>query len=71
MKRTRRTVLGVVLVSLLGRALALLPDDQAEAMAEGDYVLLVGLKPGAEPTKDSKAVVDKLLNLFIGGASKL
>ncbi len=44
---------------------------KAEAMAEGDYVLLVGLTPGAEPSEESKAVVDKLLNLFIGGASKL
>ena len=44
---------------------------KAEAMAEGDYVLLVGLAAGAEPTKDSKAIVDKLLNVFIGGAAKL
>lgn len=44
---------------------------QAEAMAEGDFVLLVGLSAGAEPTKDSKAIVDKLLNLFIGGAAGL
>ena len=42
---------------------------KAEAMAEGDYVLLVGLSAGAEPTKDSKAIVDQLLNLFLGGAS--
>ena len=44
---------------------------KAEAMAEGDYVLLVGLKPGAEPTKDSKSIVDKLFNLYVGAASKL
>ncbi len=44
---------------------------KAEAMAEGDFVLLVGLSAGTEPTKDSKAVIDKLLNLFIGGAAGL
>jgi hypothetical protein len=44
---------------------------KAEAMAEGDFVLLVGLAAGTEPTKDSKATVDKLLNLFIGGAAGL
>ena len=44
---------------------------KAEAMAEGDYVLLVGLSAGSEPSKDSKALVDKLLNVFIGGAAKL
>jgi hypothetical protein len=44
---------------------------KAEAMAEGDFVLLVGLSTGTEPTEDSKAVVDKLLNLFIGGAGGL
>jgi hypothetical protein len=44
---------------------------KAEAMAEGAHVLLVGLEPGGEPTDDTKAVIDKLLNTFVGGASKL
>ena len=44
---------------------------KAEAMAEGAHVLLVGLEPGSEPTDDTKSVIDKLLNAFVGGASGL
>ena len=44
---------------------------RAEAMAEGAHVLLVGLEPGGEPTDDTKSVIDKLLNTFVGGASGL
>ena len=44
---------------------------KAEAIAEGEFVLLVGITPGTEPTKESKAIVEKLIGLFIGGAAKL
>jgi len=44
---------------------------QAEAMGEGRHLLLVGLRPGDQPTDDTKAVVNKLLNAFVSNAKKL